>query len=130
MAQVDKTFPTTDCAMCILSPKLVECGRHLNIQLMTMTELDRVEGELGNFTAHLRQHPRYVDVEKCIACGKCAESCPRETSDEFNQKINTRKAIFVKYPQVPDRSAGLQQDEGRQVQGVRKGMSVRRHPVR
>ena len=59
-----------------------------------------VEGELGNFTAHLRQHPRYVDVDKCIACGKCAESCPRETTDEFNQKINTRKAIFVKYPQA------------------------------
>ncbi len=72
----------------------------MNIQLMTMTQLDRVEGELGNFTAHLRQYPRYVDVEKCIACGKCAESCPRETTDEFNQKINTRKAIFVKYPQA------------------------------
>jgi heterodisulfide reductase subunit A len=67
---------------------------------MTMTELDRIEDELGNFTVHLRQHPRYVDVEKCIACGKCAERCPRETRDEFNQKINTRKAIFVKYPQA------------------------------
>ena len=107
----------------------------MNIQLMTMTQLDRVEGELGNFTVHLRQYPRYVDMEKCIACGKCAESCPRETTDEFNQKINTRKAIFVEVSsgcaaQVPDRSGGLQQDEGRQVQGVRKGMSVRRHPVR
>src|SRR5208337_2570560 len=57
-------------------------------------------GELGDFTVHLRQYPRYVDVEKCIACGKCAERCPRETKDEFNQKINTRKAIFVKYPQA------------------------------
>ncbi|MGA2940005.1 MAG: FAD-dependent oxidoreductase, partial [Syntrophobacteraceae bacterium] len=67
---------------------------------MTLTELDGVEGEPGNFTVHLRQHPRYVDVDKCIACGKCAERCPRETKDEFNQKINTRKAIFVKYPQA------------------------------
>jgi heterodisulfide reductase subunit A len=100
MAQIDKTFPTADCAFCILSPKLVECGRHLNIQLMTMTELDGVEGELGNFTAHLRRHPRYVDMDRCVACGKCADACPRETADEFNRKINTRKAVFVKYPQA------------------------------
>ena len=57
MARVDKTFPTNDCTMCILSPKLVECGRNLNISLMTLTELKRVEGDLGNFTVHLRQHP-------------------------------------------------------------------------
>ncbi|MCE5335871.1 MAG: FAD-dependent oxidoreductase [Desulfobacteraceae bacterium] len=100
MAQMDKTFPTNDCAMCILSPKLVECGRHLNIQLMTMTEMKQVEGELGNFTVFLRQHPRFVDVEKCIACGKCAQKCPQKVPDEFNRKINTRKAIFVKYPQA------------------------------
>ena len=72
----------------------------MNIQLMTMTELDGVEGELGNFTVRLRRHPRYVDMDRCVACGKCAEVCPRETADEFNRKINTRKAIFVKYPQA------------------------------
>ncbi len=100
MAQVDKTFPTNDCSMCILSPKLVECGRHLNIELMTMTELMEVEGEVGNFTVRLRRHPRYVDIDKCIACGKCADKCPREVPDEFNQKIDFRKAIYVKYPQA------------------------------
>lgn len=100
MAQVDKTFPTNDCAMCILSPKLVECGRNLNVQLMTMTELLGVEGELGNFTVSLRRHPRYVDIDKCIACGKCAEKCPRQVDDEFNQRVSTRKAIYVKYPQA------------------------------
>lgn len=72
----------------------------MNIELMTMSELERVEGDLGNFTVHLRRHPRYVDIDKCIACGKCAEKCPRQTKDEFNQKINTRKAIYVKYPQA------------------------------
>ncbi len=72
----------------------------MNIQLMTMTELDRVEGELGSFTVFLRRHPRYVDMDRCNACGKCAEVCPNEAADEFNQKINTRKAIFVKYPQA------------------------------
>lgn len=100
MAQVDKTFPTNDCAMCILSPKLVECGRHLNISLMTLTELEQVEGDMGNFTVHLRQHPRYVDIDKCTACGRCAEKCPRTVQDEYNEKINNRKAIFVKYPQA------------------------------
>ena len=100
MAQVDKTFPTNDCAMCILSPKLVECGRHLNIRLMTLTELERIEGELGNFTVHLRRHPRYVDIEKCIACGRCAEKCPKRVKDEYNEGINERKAIYVKYPQA------------------------------
>ncbi len=72
----------------------------MNIQLMTMTELEKVEGELGNFKVSLRQHPRYVDIDKCIACGKCAEKCPSLVRDEFNQKINTRKAIYVKYPQA------------------------------
>jgi heterodisulfide reductase subunit A len=100
MAQIDKTFPTTDCAIGILSPKLVECGRHLNIQLMTLTEVDGVEGELGNFTVRLRRMPRYVDMERCVACGKCAEACPVETADEFNGRLNTRKAVFVKYPQA------------------------------
>jgi heterodisulfide reductase subunit A len=67
---------------------------------MTMTELDGVEGEVGNFTVHLRRSPRYVDMDRCVACGKCAEGCPVETADEFNRKINTRKAVFVQYPQA------------------------------
>ncbi len=100
MAQLDKTFPTNDCSMCILSPKLVECGRHLNIQLMTLTEIERVEGEVGHFTVTLRKHPRYVDENKCIACGECARQCPVEVRDEFNEKLSDRKAIYVKYPQA------------------------------
>lgn len=100
MAQLDKTFPTNDCSMCILSPKLVECGRHLNIQLMTLTEVERVDGELGHFTVTLRQHPRYVDMDRCISCGECARHCPVEVKDEFNEGLSIRKAIYVKYPQA------------------------------
>ncbi len=100
MAQLDKTFPTNDCSMCILSPKLVECGRHLNIKLLTMAELEDVEGEVGSFTAVVKEYPRYVDLERCIACGICAEKCPRKVEDEFNQGLNKRKAAFVKYPQA------------------------------
>ncbi|MEE8391950.1 MAG: NAD(P)-binding protein, partial [Anaerolineae bacterium] len=76
MAQLDKTFPTNDCAMCTLSPKLVECGRHLNIEVMTYAELDDIEGEPGNFTVRVRQKPRYVVVDECTGCNDCAEVCP------------------------------------------------------
>lgn len=100
MAQLDKTFPTNDCSMCILSPKLVECGRHLNIKVMTMSDVETVEGEAGNFTVTVHERPRYVDMEKCIACGVCAEKCPRKVTDEFNQRLNQRKAAYVMYPQA------------------------------
>src|SRR5208337_2055200 len=71
MAQLDKTFPTNDCSMCILSPKLVECGRHLNIELLTLSEVQQVTGEPGNFTVKLLQRPRYIDTSKCTGCGEC-----------------------------------------------------------
>jgi heterodisulfide reductase subunit A len=100
MAQLDKTFPTNDCSMCILSPKLVDCGRHLNIQLLTLSEVEEVKGEVGNFTVTVREKPRYIDMTKCIACGLCAEKCPKKVEDEFNQALNKRKAAYVKYPQA------------------------------
>ncbi|MCA1906051.1 MAG: FAD-dependent oxidoreductase [Desulfarculus sp.] len=100
MAQLDKTFPTNDCSMCILSPKLVEAGRHPNIELITLAELQDVTGEIGNFTATLLQKARYVDLGKCIACGACASKCPKKVADEFNRGLNTRKAAHVKYPQA------------------------------
>jgi heterodisulfide reductase subunit A len=100
MAQLDKTFPTNDCSMCILSPKLVEAGRHLNIKLMTMADVEALEGEAGRFTATVRMAPRYIDMEKCIACGICAEKCPRKVADEFNEGLGKRKAAYVKYPQA------------------------------
>ena len=74
MAQLDKTFPTNDCSMCILSPKLVEAGRHLNIQLITNAELEEVSGEEGRFRVKILKRPRYVDLEKCTGCGLCAQS--------------------------------------------------------
>ncbi len=100
MAQLDKTFPTNDCAMCIMSPKLVETGRHLNIEIITTADLEKVEGVPGNFTATIRQHPRYVDVSKCTGCGDCAAKCPIPMPDEFNAGMGTRKAIYKFYPQA------------------------------
>jgi heterodisulfide reductase subunit A-like polyferredoxin len=104
MAQLDKTFPTNDCAMCIVSPKLVEAGRHINIDIIPSAELISLEGSAGNFTARIRRHPRYVDLEKCTGCTDCEEVCPVSLPNEFNQGLDDRKAIFRPYPQaVPNK---------------------------
>ena len=100
MSQLDKTFPTNDCSMCIISPKLVECGSHPNIQLMTLSELKALEGEAGNFTATVLQHPRYIDRTKCTGCGECAAICPVTLSNEFDRGLSTKKAAFKRYPQA------------------------------
>ncbi|MFQ6086446.1 MAG: FAD-dependent oxidoreductase [Candidatus Bathyarchaeia archaeon] len=100
MTQLDKTFPTNDCAMCILAPKLVTAGRHPNIELVMGAQLRRVEGEEGHFRVSLARRPRYVNEEKCTGCGVCAQKCPVEAIDEFNQGLSERGAIYVKYPQA------------------------------
>jgi len=100
MAMLDKTFPTNDCAMCILSPKLVECGRHLNIEILTMAELEDLQGTPGRFTARVRRRPRFIDVQKCTGCGDCAEACPIRVPDAFNAGLSERKAVYKLYPQA------------------------------
>jgi heterodisulfide reductase subunit A-like polyferredoxin len=100
MAQLDKTFPTNDCAMCIVSPKLVEAGRHLNIEIITNSELVSLEGEAGHFKARIRKHPRYVDMSKCTSCNDCTEVCPILLPNEFNEGLDQRKAIYRPYPQA------------------------------
>jgi len=100
MAQLDKTFPTNDCSMCILSPKLVECGRHLNIEILAPAQVMGVSGEPGNFSVKVKQPARYIDPAKCIACGICAQKCPKKVPDEFNQGLAPRKSAYVLYPQA------------------------------
>lgn len=100
MTQLDKTFPTNDCAMCILAPKLVTSGRHPNIHLITNAAVKKVDGEAGNFKVAITRRARYVNMEKCTGCGVCAEKCPVEAIDEFNQGLDERGGIFVKYPQA------------------------------
>jgi len=100
MARLDKTFPTNDCSMCILSPKIVECGRHLNIETITWSQLEELTGSAGNFTAKVRKRARYVDLDKCTGCGECVDVCPVSRQNEFDAAIGKRKAIFRPYPQA------------------------------
>lgn len=100
MAQLDKTFPTNDCAMCILAPKLVATGRHPNITLITNGEVVGLNGEAGNFEVKVRKRSRYIDEEKCNGCGLCAQKCPVEAVDTFNEGLSNKSAIYVEYPQA------------------------------
>ncbi len=100
MAQLDKTFPTNDCSMCTLSPKLVEAGRHLNIDVITNSELTGLEGEPGSFTANVFHHARFVDPDICTSCGECSPVCPVTVADPYNEDLGERKAIYKLYPQA------------------------------
>ncbi len=85
MAQLDKTFPTNDCAMCLLSPKLVDTARHPNIEIITNTDLQKVDGSAGNFAVTLNKRPRYIDEEKCTGCGTCTNNCPVRNIARFEE---------------------------------------------
>ena len=100
MSQLDKTFPTNDCSMCILSPKFIECATNPNISIITGSQIDSINGEAGNFRVTLIQEPRYVDVDKCTACGTCAEYCPVNILDVYNEKLATIKCIHIHLPQA------------------------------
>jgi heterodisulfide reductase subunit A-like polyferredoxin len=106
MAQLDKTFPTNDCSACIFSPKLQTLAQNPNIEIITNSELLSVEGEPGDFRVKLIEHPRYVDMDKCNACGDCFEACPVEVPNDFDARLASRKAIYKLYPQgVPNKAA-------------------------
>jgi len=91
----------------VISPKLVEVGRHLNIELLTNTELLDLKGEPGSFTAKVRQAPRFVDLSKCTSCGDCAKVCPIELSNDYDEGLSKRKAIFKQYPQAIPGAFGI-----------------------
>jgi len=107
MAHLDKTFPTGDCATCIVSPKLAECARNGNIKILTMAELVGLDGQPGNFTAQVKISPRYIDEEKCNACGQCTDVCPVHIPNPFDREMGTRKAIAKLYPQATPNKFGI-----------------------
>jgi len=100
MSQLDKTFPTNDCSMCMLSPKLIEVDKHLNIEILSNSQVQSLEGEAGNFKVKVLKKPRYIDIEKCSSCGDCFDVCPVDLISEFEQGLGTSKAINKRYPQA------------------------------
>ncbi len=106
MVMLDKTFPTGDCSMCMISPKMVEAGRHLNIDIHTLAEVVSVDGKEGDFKVKVRVAPRYVDAGKCTGCGDCEVKCPKKLPSEFDEGLGVRKAIYSLFPQaVPNTRA-------------------------
>lgn len=100
MARFDKTFPTLDCAACILTPKMVNVAQHPNIELLSYSDVTGFSGYVGNFTARIRRRPRYVEEEKCNGCGLCTEKCPISVPSEFECGLGKRKAIYRPFPQA------------------------------
>jgi len=99
MAQLDKTFPTNDCSACIFSPKLQTLAQNPNIEILAYSQIEAIEGEMGNYRVKVRRKARYVDAEKCTSCGTCAEKCPTKVPNEYNFGHNMRKAIYKDYAQ-------------------------------
>jgi len=107
MSHLDKTFPTGDCATCIVSPKLVECARNINVEILTLSELVDLEGQPGNFKATVKRYPRYVDEVKCTACEQCTDACPVNVPNHFDRNMGTRKAIAKYYAQATPNIFGI-----------------------
>ena len=105
MSQLSETFPTLDCSQCILTPRMVEVGQHPNIKLMTYSELEKLEGFIGNFKATIRKKSKSIDESLCNGCGHCTTKCPtKKIPSEFNTGLGMRTAIYVPFPQaVPNK---------------------------
>ncbi len=101
MAQLDKTFPTLDCSSCILTPKMVDAGRHPNIELLTYSEVVDFQGQVGDFRVKVKRKPRYIHEELCTGCGLCVEACVwKKVPSEFNAGVATRSAAYIPFPQA------------------------------
>jgi len=106
MAQLDKTFPTLDCSICILAPKMVESSRHPNIELLAYSEVEELNGEAGNFKVKIKKKAKYVNWDACTGCGACSEKCPmKKIPNEFEEGIGMRTAIYIPFPQAVPRKA-------------------------
>jgi len=135
MAQLDKTFPTNDCSLCIESPKFIECSRHPNIEILTYTDVDKVEGEAGDFAVSLTKKPRYIREDDCKGCTICTEYCPVQIPDKFNQNLSMNKCTHIHFSQSvplvtyidPDTCLYLQDEKCNICTGVCKNNAIDLH---
>ncbi len=108
MTQIDKTFPTLDCAACILTPKMVDCAQNEKIKIYSYSEVADVKGFVGNFTVKIKKKARYVDEDKCTGCGICTEKCPvKNVPNEFNMGMDNRRAIYIPFAQAVPKVATI-----------------------
>ena len=111
MTQIDKTFPTLDCAACILTPKMVDCAQNEKIKIYSYSEIDSVSGFVGNFTVKIKRKARFVDETKCTGCGLCTEKCPmKNVPNEFNLGMDNRRAIYIPFAQAVPKVATIDPD--------------------
>ena len=111
MTQIDKTFPTLDCAACILTPKMVDCAQNDKIRILSYSEVEKVSGFVGNFTVSIRRKARFVDELKCTGCGACTEKCPqKKVPNEFNLGLDNRRAIYIPFAQAVPKVATIDAD--------------------
>ncbi len=124
MARWDKTFPTLDCSSCILTPRMAEVGAHPNIELLSLAEVQKVDGFVGNFKVTITQKPRYVDLEKCTSCGNCSEVCPVDIPCEFDANLCYRKAIYIPFAQAVPSAYVLDMDNCLGIDAVKCGKCI------
>jgi heterodisulfide reductase subunit A len=124
MAMFDKTFPTLDCAACILTPKMTTVGQHRNIELLAYSELVELSGYVGNFKAKIRKKARYIDTVKCTGCGRCSEVCPTSVSNEFDCGLGQRKAIYIPSPYAVPNKAVIDPKNCRYLKGKADGKDI------
>jgi heterodisulfide reductase subunit A len=124
MARWDKTFPTLDCSSCILTPRMAEVGAHPNIKLLTLAEVQKVDGFVGNFKVTITQKPRYVDLEKCTSCGDCSDICPVDIPCEFDANLCYRKAIYIPFAQAVPSAYVLDMDNCLGIEVVKCGKCI------
>jgi heterodisulfide reductase subunit A len=121
MAMFDKTFPTLDCAACILTPRMTQISQYPNIELLTMSQVEEVSGFIGNFKVKVKKRARYVDMDKCTGCNRCSELCPQTAPSVFESGLTKRKAIFIPFPQAVPNKASIDAKNCLHIKGLAQG---------